>query len=637
MKKFNVAMAMLTIAALSSCQQEKNFEEVTLGKDDFGFSIGGVATRSADESEAISTKGQEFKLGDSGYILEETITELNVGPATKGTPVYTQNLTMIDEYKTFNAVAYIKEGDEYHADATFESMDSQAEADGRNGWLYHHNYTKATWPDATTDLYFFLRMPTAHLDTYAKDFEYNSTTGAIEFDYTAPNTGSQQKDILFSSRTLNKTQYETNYIKVGAPVTMYHALSGVKFRTGNNNEGTTKTIITRVRFKGLKDSGHCTVTPSSGSVVWSDVVSNGVVFTQDFENPTYSQTDDNTVDLSDSNNKLFNGTSLTEAAAENNLNAEDGSMTFWFVPQEIDENVTLEVTFCVKTPDTASSIGGGMITHVIPIGQTLKNSNVEWKAGQLRTYTLEPKEVDVEIFDTMSGMEKSALHVTNTGNVDEYVRMLVLGNWYGWENETDYQAYLNGDLTKAPSILVGYKYKDEAAATAAGGNVNDMVDAWYRGGYDHDGDKTYEDPYGTFDESFLLGDLGDRDGQRDDWADASGGYYFTTKIGPGEGTLSGTKSLFESYEVTNVPTIWIPSSDGSTRTEAVGVHLVMEIAIQAIAVPKDENGNDIWWLQAWYNATGINKLAPDYVNSKGEKPNQKYVDLYNAGEYAVEE
>lgn len=55
----------------------------------------------------------------------------------------------------------------------------------------------------------------------------------------------------------------------------------------------------------------------------------------------------------------------------------------------------------------------------------------------------------------------------------------------------------------------------------------------------------------------------------------------------------------------------------------------MEIVIQAIAVPQDEEGNDVWWLQAWYDATGIDKLNPEASR------NAKYKTLYTNGEYAA--
>ena len=74
--------------------------------------------------------------------------------------------------------------------------------------------------------------------------------------------------------------------------------------------------------------------------------------------------------------------------------------------------------------------------------------------------------LDVDIKDVMTdnNMTKEQLHIANTGNVDEYVRMLIMGNWYGWKPGTT----AADTVGVAPSILVGYKYKDAAAAAADG-------------------------------------------------------------------------------------------------------------------------------------------------------------------------
>ncbi len=227
--------------------------------------------------------------------------------------------------------------------------------------------------------------------------------------------------------------------------------------------------------------------------------------------------------------------------------------------------------------------------------------------------------------------------------------MLIMGNWYGWTPDQDPE-------TDEPSILVGYKYKGDETPKPTEEQMKEMVLPWYREGYpvkdgvyyateaeaikngwvkDTDG---YGDPYGAFDGTFALANLGDRDGAWEDWADASGGYYYTTPIGPGNGTgigdavQSATNDLFESYTVANVPTIYLATS-ATTRVEAVGVHLRMEIVVQAIAVPKDKDGNPVWWLEAWHHATEIEKLDPDYTSTSGKKPNQKYKDLLEGGAY----
>ena len=631
MKKINSIIAALATLVLASCVNEQFENGVDLSNMDIAFVFGGTTTRSEAKSSMDEEVGVTLSLGSESGVeifMKETVTDLNSsGLATRGVPVYDENITSLEAYQSFEAVAYLAGGAAYDAGtATFASMGYQKNVDNRDGWVYKHHYdAELPWPEnPEQDLYFFLRLPTDYVDSHlytkdGSDISYNSTTGAITFNFASPLTGEAQSDILFSSRTLNRKQYEENYQETGAPVNMYHALTGVKFRTGNDNTGSTKTIITGVSISGLKDKGQCVVTPSAtgDKVVWDKnklELSNekGVTFTMGFDNPEYDRTKDNTIDYSSKDNdgaitdKVGSfGDSWYAAADDKNLNDEDGSKTFWLIPQEIPDDAILKVKFRVKTPDTPD---GTEITHTINnFGAKLKKSgvtkNVEWKAGQLRTYTLEPEDVDVEIFDTMDGAEKSNLHVTNTGNVDEWVRMMVIGNWCDEDG----------------NIVVGYKYQNEDDEFEEGEDYSTMVKPWFRGGYaveipvepgegEEGGESgegegqttnTYVDPYGSFDDTFTLGEpQGDSK-----WERGSGSYfYYTQKIGAGQKIDSQTEALFQSYTLTSVPDIYIPSPNGG-RVKA-NIHLELEVVIQAIGA-KDASGNefeDCW--EAWTYATG---------------------------------
>lgn len=612
-------MLVIVAALLSSCQREKDFKDITVGENELSFVMQGFSTRSAEEGSSYVAKGISIPVVDGMY-LEETVEELNPSPSTKGAPAYTATLPNL--YPTMGVYAAGNFGD-----AVFQSMDETMY--NENGWRYNHNYASNPWPDETTKVDFYLRMPA----TGGGVSNYNATT----FKFTSPENGLEQVDLLFGQVSMSKEQHDKK-LPAGYPVEMKHALTGIKFRNGHLNNNQTKTIITHVALVGLNTYGEGTV-GKDGVVTWNTVNTPNTEdnpFYLEFDNPKYTadagaSNSDGTVKTWDEG---LNGTTWTSAAADHNLNHANGELTFWFIPQEVPDDLMLHIIFRVKTPDTPDGVD---VPHTIKLGELLNEKyqsvegnagkNLKWEAGQLRTYTLKPFDVDVEIKDGMTAVKKSDLHIANTGNVDEYVRMLIMGNWYGWKPGTT-EAQMK---STEPSILVGYKYKD-AASTPAGHNVNEMVDPWYREGQDTDGDGKFDtDIYGAFDPTFLRGSLGDRDGKRNDWADASGGYYFTMPIGPGagvgEGAASATKALFESYTVTNVPTIYLPV--GNTREPAVGVHLVMEIVVQAIAVPTNEDGTPSkWWLEAWHDATGIAKLDPDADR------NAKYKTLYNNGEYA---
>lgn len=592
MKKIYIVASVFVTAILASCVQEKSFDELSpVGENGIAFSIAGDASTRSMETATVAEPGISIPLGhdDKGnaFFLEETIENLNPSPATKGAPAYTANLGDV-----FNTMGVYAEGN--FGDKPFELMDqykhegepSDPKAPDGKGWRYHYNYAGNPWPEDKNEVVdFFLRMPA--VASGVSELTYSKTDKSIAFDYSSPLTGKAQQDILFAQTSLSKKEHDS-YLPNGAPVLMHHALTGVKFRTGNDNTGTTKTIITKVEFTGLNATGHCVVTPSSGAVVWGTLGSNGVTFSQGFDNPDYTVSAgvanaDGTVQEWNAN---LNGTSWTAAAADKNLNHANGELTFWFIPQEITDKVKLKVTFCIKTPDTAGETGGGEITHEIDFGKILVESgkNHTWDAGQLRTYTLVPTDVDVAIFDTMQGLTKNGLHVTNTGNVDEYVRMLIVGNWYGWLPDQDPD-------TDEPGILVGYKTDG-----SGGEDDNELVDYWdYR-----DTEKEWGD---YFDGSFKYGVITNAESK---WKRGTGAYYYTEPIGAGTVLSSGTDVLFQSYTLPEgkAPDIYIPTITSNVREKAKGVHLVMEVVVQAIPTTREDGtAYESCWT-AWSEVTG---------------------------------
>lgn len=599
MKKIYMAMAVIAAAVLSSCEREKDFGGLTpLGENDIAFTLQNAATRSMEAvSETSVQTGVTIPMGSDGkgnsFYLEESIEELNPTPATKGAPAYTENLGSV--YTTMGVYAEGNFGDNAYV---LTDKEMHANPNGGNGWRFHHSYSSSPWPDEETPVDFFLRMPAADAGVQGT-IEYDTTNKTFELDYKSPLVATSQKDFLLAYTSLSKEDHD-GYLPKGAPVMMYHALTGVKFRTGHPNQKTTHTVIKSVKFKGLKATGHlvATVDTKDNSITmdWQDQGTTGFEFTQEFTNPdyTYTKDDDGNVTVTSSDGSYDYtaddgfGASWTSAAADKNLNVADGSMTFWFIPQQLNGNVELEVTFCVKTPDTPK---GTDITHTISFGDSTRKitkddeGNVTdiadyptWKAGQLRTYTLMPLDVDVDIFDELNGWTKENLHVTNTGNVDEYVRMMLVGNWY------------DGD----GNILVGYKTDGSSEHTDA--ENAEMVVPWYR----------EADEYkGGFDETFENGKPNADAGN--EWIFGTGSYfYYPEVIGAGD-KLAQTSALFQSYTLDDIeiPTIYLPSATSNVRQPAQGVHLVMEVVVQAISSINPETGQPFaGWEAAWSYATG---------------------------------
>ncbi len=603
MKKYYIIIAALATATLTSCVKEQFSTELSpLGENAVAFVLGGASTKAADMAPITKT-GITIPMGSDNQgnklYLQETIEDMNPTLSTKGSPAYTLNVGTL-----YPKMGVYADGGNFGRDTVhFKAQDMYANLNGGQGWRYSKEYSSSPWSDDTTPVDFYFNMPAD--PTGVSNLNYSNDDKTISFTFNSPTNGAAQQDILFSHTAVSKNQHDS-YLPNGAPVMMYHALTGVKFRNGHDNDGSTKTVIKSVKFKGLKSYGICTITPdgegrSKDKVLWEGL-NNTATFTMGFNNPPYDKTagadnPDGTVSYGTEEGEVstFNETTWVDAAADHNLNDEDGSMTFWFIPQTIDESVTLEVTFLVKTPDTPN---GTEVPHIIEFGKLLTQTEgegddavttrTEWKAGELRTYTLKPFDVDVEIFDEMNneeggGLTKDNLHVTNTGNVAEYVRIMVIGNWYGWKP--------GQSRSEEPSIMVGYQYPSAAAAETAGHPEDPMVTPWFR-----------EDP--TFAAGFDSSFAGGRPVASSKWKRGTGSYfYYTDIIGPGQ-QLSGTDALFQHYELDEdmIPTIYVPVSNQTTRAEAVGVHLVMEVVVQAI--PATVNGEEVSCWEAWSYAVG---------------------------------
>ena len=621
MKKIYISMAVAATAVLVSCHKEQPFEPVTpLNENDIAFVLKGVSTKAAGVSPR-EVQGATLSLGRTNdgeaLFLEETIEELNPNPATKGAPAYTVNVGRIYSSMGVYAEAF---GDE--ASVGFEKMDSDAtdNPNGGTGWRYRHTYSGDPWPDTDTKVDFYLNMPAAPDGVTFTSRENKQIV--FTYDGSALTTAEDQQDILFSQTSISKSDHD-GFLPYGAPVLMYHGLTGVKFRQGWANDTGTKTIITGVKWKGLKSKGTCTVDLGAENVVtWvpdETAAATATAFTQSFSNPDYSAAPgvDGTVgynkDAEHPENDIF-GDSWYAAANDKNLNNADGDWTFWFVPQEITDAVTLEVTFLIKTADTPD--GKEEVTHVINFGEQLnkdRENNVKWDAGQLRTYTLKPIHVDVDVFDTMDASKtiKSNLHITNTGNVDQYVRVYIIGNWVGKRQIDD------GVYNSYETVLMGYT--DNTYSTEAGDYVNYIeVARWNDKDFTLNGSTkvfpqwsspsaTYNyTPYGSFVGLPPMGTKtapGASNGKN--WIRHDKFYYYTEIIGPG-GSVPETAPLFESYTIGPSPQFWIADMAGVRRL-AKDVHFVMDIAVQAIAVPY--NGDTpLGYEDAWKAALSVDTI-----------------------------
>lgn len=574
-------MAVLATAALASCQQEKSFNDEQLGDNSVVFTISGGATRAADAAPEVR-QGVVIPLeteDGSKFFLEETVVNLNeIGPATKGTPAYTENLGSL--YKSDLSV-YGDKGS-FTTAATYENMETSMyarkdEAQGE-GWRYQHNYNGDPWPTDGSAVGFYLNMPAAPTNVSIT----GRTSGKFTFTYTSPTTAAEQQDILFAYRSMTKEQHH-GFLPNGAPVLFQHALTAVKFAIGNDDDDISSNGISidEVIFNGLLNTGTCEISPSAETNYTDDKTTYSSAGVTSW--PTKTATANNTISsgtysgtqtyTSGSNNQF--GDSWYSAGNEKNLNDANGTQTFWLIPQAVSSDVTLTIKY---------TFGGAQSEWTIAFGEVLAAKSVEWKAGELRTYTIKVDDVNVKIEDkvTINGPTtvsvtdshnvtfetesyynsiKEDVTITNTGNTDAFIRAAIVGQWLDKDGNP---VFGFTDYTTRDVVLVDSWYQDQfVTKTRSHGLFKNLA------GYDQA--TTYNNwSYNSVD-----------------------GYYYYTEVVPAGEEVPN--DLFTSYTVGMYP----PAA--KVAGEVKSVYFVLEIATQAISAKKLD-GSYYTYTEAWANA-----------------------------------
>ena len=578
MKKIYIALAVLATAALVSCEQEKSFNDVEIGENGLVFALQGGASTRATDNVAVVEKGVEIELNvdevGQKLFLEETIQDLNYSmPATKGTPAYTENAGVL---YADNLSVYGDRGTLFTTATTFQNMDDQMypnkEKSLGDGWRYHHNYSANPWPDANA-VGFYLNMPAS-----LTGLSFNSRTGGkFNITYTTPDTAGDQQDILFGYTSINKETHD-GYLPNGAPVMLYHALTGVKFAIENYDESKSITIKS-ISFKGLVGKATTEFTPGS-TITWTPATDDDI--TKEYSSGTfgapinYAGSTTTTDESGEETTQLGSFTSKGEypdsfvggGTGQNNLNDGDATQTFWFIPQAMTNNVKLIINYTFGSSEVK--------TWTIDFGKEIlansKKSNVKWNAGELRTYTIRIDDVNVmiedvvsitksqvavdgsdELLDSYKNSTKTAVRIKNTGNVDVYIRAALIGQWLDEESGDPVFGYT--DFTSGAFV---------------------SVDSWYQDQFVNERQKQ-----GKF-----TGLPGTKWTRGDD-----GFYYYEDYIAPNNYIPN---NLFTTYTVLDAPA-------SAVAGEVRQIYFRLEIATQAISAKKSD-GTYYTMEEAWANA-----------------------------------
>lgn len=621
MKTNHIALTMLASAALmlSACVNESELKigGGTLNKDEIAFKMGVTQVRSAAKAgDSESVQLGTISTTKGSLIFEETVESLDGALATRGTPVFTANAE--DVHGTFSAVGS-------GSGKTFP--DASYAWDGEEFWKHHYAGMGDLW-DGNVSYQFFMRMPgNVPGVTGGGAGITNNTDGSMAFDYVSPASAEGQEDILFTSATVTQN---------GEDIVFYHALTGVKFANYFDNKGiigsdgetrlTTKTIIKNVTISGLYSKGTCTVNPSASGSKSADKVSWNNLNTR----ATFSIDPTDTTNYKNSTVGL--DTLLNATAKARNLNDDDGSLTFWFIPQSLarteTDSVTISVTFDVYL-DNVKTFSDTTMT--ITLSDYLSDSHRTWTAGQLHTFTLRPTAIKVEIDDELTEYVKSDVVVENKGNVYEYVRVNIIGNWVGKvcidatspsEPEDDEDLELTYS-EEDDIILVGYPDNNRNETTGEYTSTK-MRPLWNDKDFYSDGTyraieatSLFMSPYTAYGEFVDLPCMADEPasgqpvgdgGTIGNWIRHDKYYYYKKAIGPGD---SVTEDLFKSYTVGVSPEFWIADKWG-TRRPALNVHLEMDLAVQSIEAPMNPDGTEASdYKTAWTKILNTNN-DPDF-------------------------
>ena len=150
MKTRIIALTLFTGVALlvGSCVNEKEYNRVSLDKDEVAFRIASVQTKSDSNNPVVSSENiASFSFGKGEqYSLEETVEYLDGMPGTKGTPAFTENVLAL--YGSFIGVAN-PGGNNSLPESEF-SFDEARQ-------LWSHYYGGNVWAGAPFK--FYMRMP----------------------------------------------------------------------------------------------------------------------------------------------------------------------------------------------------------------------------------------------------------------------------------------------------------------------------------------------------------------------------------------------------------------------------------------------------------------------------------------------
>lgn len=284
----------------------------------------------------------------------------------------------------------------------------------------------------------------------------------LTFDYSLPipataspyQDAENQSDMVIAFNSETRAFNDEGNIKSGESsgsrsddkidIHFFHALSAIQFFTGNIPSGYR---ISRISLKNVASSATITVT-GGGKITdpGKSGMSLSFAYSSYGSNATYTQD----YGLSD--------TSIADRSSETTRNHPGDEKTFFMIPQTLGTDAALEVTITNTSDATDYKV------------HSFSLNGSSWEAGKYYVYKINAAgEVSVDIGEQCNPTVKSNVNFTNTNNVSEYFRAMIVANWYdndgnivapwdssqgmfvglpgtGWSQESDGYYYLSSPV-----------------------------------------------------------------------------------------------------------------------------------------------------------------------------------------------
>ena len=405
-RKLNFVAIALLASTLVSCEME-NMPINIDNNGKVGVTVSGhkgLATKSVSgSSEYIGSypagEIEGVQLNIEAYISDNDNLPFAEEIRSKGSIVTTESINADNQQFAFNGwLGSTNRGDE----TNFHFVSALA-TKGSGKWTLSAD---SNWRNGVPSSFWSYYPAGISVVTLPANNAEDAAQKQLGFSYTTPVNATDQKDILFAYN-LHTVSYDTKGETEDSEfvdVDFCHALAAVRFDVAAAiADGVT---VTGVYFKDVVTDGTCVISGTPGA----DNDASGSV--------AFAWTPDNTKKVTMSQEVAatdFSETGLDGTTA-NALMPLGSSKFFFFIPQAVS-GMELGIVYTRADGTTCES--------------TASLSHAAWEAGKIYTYKLNPAadKVGVDVIETLNANVKTDVSVQNTGNVNEFLRAAIIGNW----------------------------------------------------------------------------------------------------------------------------------------------------------------------------------------------------------------